>query len=276
MRSLGSKVRTWWKNDELRDEVIVDPKPKRKLLKKVQQQCTILQPSLTEECVAASNDLEYSMGLGSIQPTLSGKGVSVTLTVTEQQTERKIALIEEKEEQQKNFPFILTQDMIIQIAIKGFPTPINYFSKWKRIYSLSRDGDSFSTMLRHVQNENRTIVVIRSTKGDIFGGFVDSPWECKHDGFYGSAQAFLFKYQNNTISTYKWTGVNRYIQFCDSTSKAIAMGGGGGHFGLCVEDDFRRGSTGRCETFGNDPLMDEEQFNVLELEIWGFVSCALE
>jgi hypothetical protein len=47
----------------------------------------------------------------------------------------------------------------------------------------------------------------------------------------------------------------------------IAFGGGGdeGDFGLCVEDDFRRGSTGRCETFGNEPLCSQDQFGVLWL-----------
>jgi len=261
MRSLGTKVRNWWKTDELDLTAKQHTKQKNKLLKKVEQQCNILQPY----------DTEYA--IGKIHPTLSGRGISVDVIVKETM-ERKIQLIHEKEET-KN-PFILTQNMIQQIAVSGLPSPINYFSKWRRAYSLSRDGDSFNTFLRLVKNENRTIIVVQCTRGTIFGGFVDSQWNTSNDGFYGSAQAFLFKCDDDDkIKSYKWTGVNRYIQFC-AANKVIAMGGGGGSFGLCIEDDFRRGSTGRCETFSNDPLCHDEQFNVLEFEVWGFVSCALE
>lgn len=264
MRSLGTKVRNWWKTDELDITAKKQQKQKNKLLKKVEQQCNIIQPQ--------EYDTEYT--IGKITPTLSGRGVSVNVILTPKDTmERKIQLIHEKEEA-KN-PFILNQNMIQQIAVNGLPSPINYFSKWRRVYSLSRDGDSFNTFLRLCKNENRTIVVVQCTKGTIFGGFVDSRWN-PNDGFYGSAQAFLFKLEQDKIISYKWTGLNRYIQFCDSANKVIAMGGGGGSFGLCIEDDFRRGSTGRCETFGNDPLCLDDQFDVLELECWSFVSCALE
>ena len=43
---------------------------------------------------------------------------------------------------------------------------------------------------------------------------------------------------------------------------SIAMGGGGGAFGLYVEDDFSRGSTGTCGTFGNCPLCPSTEFEV--------------
>jgi len=55
------------------------------------------------------------------------------------------------------------------------------------------------------------------------------------------------------------------IQVCDTQHKMIALGGGGkdGEFGLCVEDDFRIGSTGPCETFGNTRLCSVETFEII-------------
>lgn len=50
----------------------------------------------------------------------------------------------------------------------------------------------------------------------------------------------------------------------------IALGGGGGSFGLFLEDDFRSGTTGPCHTFDNTPLCSEEIFEVFCFEVWGF------
>mmetsp|Transcript_713 Transcript_713/g.949 ORF Transcript_713/g.949 Transcript_713/m.949 type:complete len:92 (-) Transcript_713:35-310(-) len=77
---------------------------------------------------------------------------------------------------------------------------------------------------------------------------------------------------DNEVVIYKWSGANRYIQLCDAYKRTVAFGGGGddGDFGLCIEDDFRRGTTGHCSTFENDALCEEGYFDVVDLEVWGF------
>ena len=162
--------------------------------------------------------------------------------------------------------------------------------RWKRAYSLARDGDSFDSCLHLTRKERRSLMVIRTDDGQIFGGYADSPWKAFHCNYYGSAQACLWKFTTNEdqdsaspnqqiepvgpdqIKVFKWTGLNRYIQYCDVTHRILAFGGGGeaGSFGLCVEKDFQKGTTGPCATFGNEPLCEEEHFNIVDLEIWGF------
>lgn len=44
-----------------------------------------------------------------------------------------------------------------------------------------------------------------------------------------------------------------------------------GHFGLWLDDDLFRGRTNSCQTFANDPLCSEQDFEVKTLEAWGFV-----
>lgn len=44
-----------------------------------------------------------------------------------------------------------------------------------------------------------------------------------------------------------------------------------GHFGLWLDDDLFRGRTNSCQTFANDPLCAEQDFEVKSLEAWGFV-----
>lgn len=234
--------------------------------------------------------------------TPSGDGVTVQLEVVDDPMEDITVSI--LPDNSHNMPPILSPSAMRQIAQKGLP-PSLLFSKWKRLYSLVRDGDSFETMLRLVKNDHHSLLVIKSTRGEVFGGYADAVWEGQHSHevggvFYGTGRAVLFKVRvkeggegddhdkdtetkknnqqkkddDDVVTVYKWTGVNRYIQLIDSHKKTMAMGGGGeeGSFGLCIEDDFRRGSTGHCETFNNEPLADQKQFDILDLEIWGFQS----
>lgn len=234
--------------------------------------------------------------------TRTGKGMSVQVDIPEdnrtddtdpRQVDIKIVPESRRDENSDSIaPFILLPPQMKALLESGaLPQSLNY-CKWKRLYSLSRDGDSFETFLRMVEGHNRTVLVVKTTEGRLFGGYADTRWEARHknrqaDGFYGSAQACLFRFprcgettvtdassseDDTEITIYKWTGANRYIQLCDASKRAVAFGGGGddGDFGLCIEDDFRRGTTGHCSTFENDPLCEEGYFDVVDLEVWGF------
>lgn len=205
-------------------------------------------------------------------------------------------------------PFILTPEERQQIAVSVLPRGIAY-CRWKRLYSLARDGDSFDACLRSIAHERQTLMVVRTSRDAVFGGFADEPWEGNAHGsssYFGSPGACLFRVDpvaNSTISIgkmqdsnanngddesakvassarpktkvkcYRWTGANRYIQLCDAKHKMLAFGGGGdgGSFGLCVGQDFLLGSTGSCATFDNDPLCDQENFEIVDMEIYGFL-----
>ena len=53
------------------------------------------------------------------------------------------------------------------------------------------------------------------------------------------------------------------------------MGGGGdsGTFGLCLEDNFSRGTSGPCATFGSKEGLvgGKWEFDILGVECYGFV-----
>ncbi|KAL7437282.1 hypothetical protein ACHAXH_005682 [Discostella pseudostelligera] len=202
-------------------------------------------------------------------------------------------------------PILRPSQMKSLISSGGLPPSLT-FCKWKRLYSLIRDGDSFEQFLHRVEGHDRTVLVVKTTTGCVFGGYADTRWEARHvrrhaSEYYGSAQAFLFRFPNyvsskslsdeekeegenhaveievgesneNDVIIYKWSGANRYIQLCDASRKTIAFGGGGeeGDFGLCIEDDFRRGTSGHCSTFENEALCEEGYFFVMDLEVWGF------
>jgi len=217
--------------------------------------------------------------------------------VSEEDSDEEIHVEVEPEPPTKFRPVaaILTKPLIATFAKSYLPASVGLL-KWKRIYSLSRDGDSFHTFLANVERWQKTLLVVRTNREDLFGAYCDDAWggqknEMETAAFYGSGQSFLFKistaksedvsfapHQHDSdaeqIVVYKWTGANRYVQLCDPSKKLIAMGGGGltGSFGLCLEDDFSVGSSGHCDTFGNEPLSSQEHFDVLDFEVWGFTS----
>ncbi|KAL9180566.1 hypothetical protein ACHAXT_011019 [Thalassiosira profunda] len=255
-----------------------------------------------------AGEMKVRMRVSSPRCTLSGEGMSVKVDLpdTPDNSERAkttkhardgsedseswvadIKLVPEPPQDDNinaSRPILQTSQMRALIASGGLPPSLN-FCKWKRIYSLARDGDSFDQFLRLVEGHDRTVLVVKTTKLEVFGGYADTRWEARHfrqsaNEFYGSAQACLFKFpgcgvpggKEDRIAIYKWSGQNRYVQLCDAADRRVAFGGGGdeGDFGLCIEDDFRRGTTGHCSTFENEPLCDGGFFDVLDMELYGF------
>jgi hypothetical protein len=192
-------------------------------------------------------------------------------------------------------PMILSIEMMSQLEACCFEHgsfTVTGLKRWKRLYSVARDGDSFASFLNHVQNEKHTVLVVKPMIGDtVLGAYVDTEWRSGGGGiaasetsllprglasslsprFYGTSYSFLFSF-NPKLSVFKWTGRNNYNQLC--AGGRIALGGGGqeANFGLCIEDCFRKGSSGHCETYNNLPLagVDNEFFDILAFEVYGF------
>jgi Oxidation resistance protein len=192
-------------------------------------------------------------------------------------------------------PPILSQAQMQYIHTHGLPPTVSLMT-WTRAYSLQRDGDSFLTMFHKVSHYNNTLIVIKTTKGDVLGGYADTPWGWANSSrtlghargrscsFFGSGRAFLFATRPRTdrktdkgeaVSIYKWTGENEYSQICDVDAGSIGMGGGGA-FGFFVQDNFTRGSSGPCQTFRNPTLVvgsdSGGNFEISDFEVYGFIS----
>lgn len=168
----------------------------------------------------------------------------------------------------------LLSESVMKELVKAMPYTLLGRS-WTRLFSITRDGDSFGTFLNGVEQNESTVVVIQTTRGEIIGGFADATWECRGaDGnFFGAGTSFLFSLVRSEhadpVRIYRWQGANDYSQVC--RQGCIGMGGGGGCFGLFLQDDFTKGSSGACETYGNPgPLTSAECFDILNFEVYGF------
>lgn len=165
-------------------------------------------------------------------------------------------------------------------SLRGFLPRSLQDNAWERIFAIGKDGDSFCTLLQKCASFRCTVVAIRSTSGDILGGFASDAWNVgKHrQSYYGCGQSFLFasnpddgREHRNTdaLQIFQWTGDNDYCQICDRTRMCM---GGVGEFGWIVSDDFTKCQTGVCRTFGNPPLSREKTFAIADFEIYG-LSC---
>lgn len=196
-------------------------------------------------------------------------------------------------------PPILSYAQMLDIHERGLPPPCRIMN-WIRAYSLRRDGDYFFTMFNKCNSFKHTLIVIKTTDGDILGGYADTLWGgsnkdwtyTKSNTFFGGGKTFLFASNPNvdrrdhhtscktekdsqSLHIYHWTGENEYCQICDLERGSLGMGGGGS-FGFFIEKDFTIGSSGSCSTFHNPPLTqgDDGNFHILDVEVYGFRSFA--
>ena len=66
--------------------------------------------------------------------------------------------------------------------------------------------------------------------------------------------------------SYRWTMANE-LMVLSNPHTGIAFGGGGG-FGLQLDDELDNGMSNPCATFGNKRLSSSEFFKTLNVEVW--------
>ncbi|RDL33828.1 Uncharacterized protein BP5553_08196 [Venustampulla echinocandica] len=69
------------------------------------------------------------------------------------------------------------------------------------------------------------------------------------------------------FKAFPYSGVNDYLIFCETGF--LSIGGGDGRYGLWLDDNFEKGISSSCPTFGNEPLSEEgEKFEIVGVELW--------
>ncbi|KAJ6820934.1 TLD domain-containing protein 1 isoform X1 [Iris pallida] len=76
--------------------------------------------------------------------------------------------------------------------------------EWKLLYHSATNGLSFNTFMGNISSgDGPTVLVIKDSKGYIYGGYASQPWERKGD-FYGDMKSFLFQlYPKASIPPYR-------------------------------------------------------------------------
>ncbi|XP_058085973.1 uncharacterized protein LOC131233316 isoform X2 [Magnolia sinica] len=141
--------------------------------------------------------------------------------------------------------------------------------KWVLLYSTWRHGISLSTLYRRsMLCPGHCLLVVGDKRGAIFGGLVEAPLRPTNKRKYqGTNNTFVFTNISSHPVIFRPTGANRYFTLCSGNFLAL---GGGSHFALYLDGDLLSGSSSSSETFGNSCLAHSEDFDVKEVELWGF------
>ncbi|GMI67674.1 oxidation resistance 1 [Hibiscus trionum] len=141
--------------------------------------------------------------------------------------------------------------------------------KWLLLYSTWRHGISLSTLYRRSMLwPGISLLVVGDRRGAVFGGLVEAPLKPTNKKYQGTNSTFVFTDRPGDTVIFRPTGANRYFTLCSTEFLAV---GGGGHFALYLDGDLLNGSSSFSETYGNPCLAFSEDFEVKEIELWGFV-----
>ncbi|KAL2530273.1 TLD-domain containing nucleolar protein [Forsythia ovata] len=141
--------------------------------------------------------------------------------------------------------------------------------QWILLYSSVRHGISLRTLIRKSASLSGPCLLITGDKqGAVFGGLLECPLKPTAKRKYqGTNQTFVFTTIYGEPRLFRPTGANRYFYLCLNDLLAL---GGGANFGLCLNEDLLSGTSGPCETFGNLCLAHDQEFELKNVELWGF------
>lgn len=141
--------------------------------------------------------------------------------------------------------------------------------QWVLLYSTIKHGISLRTLIRRSADlAGPCLLIVGDKQGAVFGGLLECPLKPTPKRKYqGTNQTFVFTTIYGEPRLFKPTGANRYFYLCLNDLLAL---GGGGNFALCLDGELLTGTSGPCDTFGNLCLAHSQEFELKNVELWGF------
>ncbi|XP_070687200.1 MTOR-associated protein MEAK7 isoform X2 [Pempheris klunzingeri] len=151
--------------------------------------------------------------------------------------------------------------------------PDRYSAPWRLVFSTQLHGESFTRMVAGLSKRGPTLLLLKDTKGHVFGGFASHAWEVKPQ-FQGDSRCFLFSVLPR-LRVYTATGYNQHFMYLNQNQQTmpngLGMGGQHSYFGLWLDNDFGRGHSRarpKCTTYGSPQLSGDEDFTLDSMEVW--------
>jgi hypothetical protein len=162
---------------------------------------------------------------------------------------------------------ILTE-YLAEIIRSRLPNLLQEATSWNLLYSMDQHGARLSTLYRLIEDQGPCVVVLKNSENEVFGAFITEPFNPSKKGFFGTPECFLWKANKYQFKKFDATNRNQYFMLADPTY--IAMGGGNGNFGLYLDEDIQFGYSSVCDTFENELLTEDNEFECYGCEVWGF------
>ena len=90
---------------------------------------------------------------------------------------------------------ILLPEQQLQLAA-ALPRAVRGYggARWHLLFSLQLHGSSLETLLNRAADRRDTLLVVRDSKGAVFGAFCAEPW-ARVRGYFGTGDCFLFTFE---------------------------------------------------------------------------------
>ncbi|XP_040989054.1 oxidation resistance protein 1-like [Juglans microcarpa x Juglans regia] len=174
---------------------------------------------------------------------------------------------------QKPLPYLMDESAFIstdlyEFLLSSLPNIVKG-CQWVLLYSTLKHGISLRTLIRKSADLSGPCLLIAGDRqGAVFGGLLECPLKPTTKRKYlGTNQTFVFTTIYGEPRLFRPTGANRYYYLCLNDLLAF---GGGGNFALCLDGDLLSGTSGPCETFGSLCLAHNQEFDLKNVELWGF------
>lgn len=185
-------------------------------------------------------------------------------------------------ELEEGTPRLLASSEHVRFLARALPSENR--RKWRLLFTMARDGSSFTRFVKLTANRAPCLLVIRDSSGALFGGFAASPLSVAPH-FGGSYGSFLFTLgsgdgRGGVNAVYRASGDRGpsssnlvYLNIgMEQLPNGLAFGGNleARFFGLWLRDDLETGrSCGPCATYTNAPCLSASaEFRVDEVEVW--------
>ncbi|KAM4734237.1 LOW QUALITY PROTEIN: MTOR-associated protein MEAK7-like [Anableps anableps] len=233
-----------------------------------EQMCSELRPSDQGTCdVSCVEDWVFRVSQVLYLEILVAEGLGVS---TELAARRPPLLPPDGDTPWKGLKVLLDVPTLMFLAPQ---LPDGCGAPWRLVFSTHLHGESFTKMASGLLRHGPTLLLIRDTRGHVFGGFASQAWELKPQ-FQGDSRCFLFSVFP-TLRVYTATGYNEHFMYLNQHQQTmpngLGMGGQHDYFGLWLDCDFGRGHSRarpKCTTYGSPQLSGDEDFALDSVEVW--------
>ena len=152
----------------------------------------------------------------------------------------------------------------------------------ERIYSSNIHGRRLRTLYDHVEYHEYCFIMIRNEQQHVFGAFCAGQLANRTKGrsWFGTGESFLFTLKPER-QVHKWVGSlpgtrgptkahEDFFIYADDERLQIGGSADALNIGLLIQQDLNQGSTRGCDTFASLPLSTIENFQIMEIEAFGF------
>jgi len=158
-------------------------------------------------------------------------------------------------------------DDLAEIIRSRLPNLLQEATTWKLLYSMDQHGATLSTLYSKIQGQGPCIMVLKNSEEELFGAYMSEAFDPSNKGFFGTPECFLWKADKFQFKKFTATHINQYFMVAEPSF--IAMGGGNGNFGFYLDEDIHFGYSTKCDTFNNEVLTKNTEFECFGCEIWG-------